>query len=368
MFQLDQLTNELNPEKIIQISLPGPGLKAVVVIDNVARGPAIGGTRMAPDVTVEECARLAKAMTLKNAMADLPHGGAKSVISADPSMPKRGKEAVIRAFASAISDIKDYIPGPDMGTNEEAMAWIYDEIGRSVGLPREFGGIPLDEIGATGYGLAIAAEVVQEFSKFELQGARIVVQGWGAVGQHAARFLTERGAILVGAADSRGSIINPSGLDVEDLIIHKAKNLQVSDYPHGDNRERDAIVSVPCDIWIPAARPDVITVDNVNKLDCKIVLQGANIPVTIEAEEVLSKRGILSIPDIVASAGGVICASVEYYKGTQTEALRVIEEKIRRNVFDVLQFANDNSLKPRDAAVQIANTRIQRAMRYRRWR
>ena len=132
-------------------------MKAIVVVDNVACGPAIGGTRMAPDVSFEECFRLARAMTLKNAAAGLPHGGAKSVIFGDPSMDPDLKERWIRAFAQGIRGITDYIPGPDMGTNETAMAWVKDEIGRAVGLPRVLGGIPLDEIGATGWGLAVAA-------------------------------------------------------------------------------------------------------------------------------------------------------------------------------------------------------------------
>lgn len=128
--------DDLGPEKVIELYDPKAGLKAIVVVDNTAAGPAIGGTRMAPDVTAEECFGLARAMTFKNAAAGLPHGGAKSVIAADPAMPPVDKERLIRAFARALAEITSYIPGPDMGTNEEAMAWIRDENGRSVGLPR----------------------------------------------------------------------------------------------------------------------------------------------------------------------------------------------------------------------------------------
>jgi glutamate dehydrogenase (NAD(P)+) len=145
------------------------GLKAIVVVDNTAAGPAIGGTRMAPDVSVEECIRLARTMTLKNAAAELAHGGAKSVIAGDPTMAHQDKERLVRAFAAAIRNLAEYIPGPDMGTNETAMAWVKNEIGRSVGLPCEIGGIPLDEIGATGFGLAVAAEVAQEVSGIPLR-------------------------------------------------------------------------------------------------------------------------------------------------------------------------------------------------------
>ena len=147
---------------------------------------------MASDVSTEECFRLARAMTLKNAAAELPHGGGKSVLFGDPKMPRPEKEKLVRAFASSLRDTHEYIFGPDMGTDEECMAWIKDEIGRSVGLPREVGGIPLDEIGATGWGVAHAAEIASQYCDLELYGARIVVQGFGAVGKHAARFLRHR--------------------------------------------------------------------------------------------------------------------------------------------------------------------------------
>ena len=153
-----RLTDDLGPAKVIHIYEPKLKLRAILVVDNVACGPSIGGSRMAPDVSLDECFRLARAMTRKNAAAGLPHGGGKSVIFADPKMPDAQKETLIRAFGRAIGDIKDYIVGPDMGTNETCMAWIKDEIGRSVGLPREMGGIPLDEIGATGFGLAASID------------------------------------------------------------------------------------------------------------------------------------------------------------------------------------------------------------------
>lgn len=146
------LRDELGPEKIVLIREPRVGLEAVVVVDNVACGPAIGGVRMAPDVTVEEVVRLARAMTLKNAAAGLPHGGGKAGILADSTCAPDRKEALVRAFARMIRGLTEYIPGPDMGTNEACMAWISDEIGRAVGLPRVVGGIPLDEIGATATG------------------------------------------------------------------------------------------------------------------------------------------------------------------------------------------------------------------------
>ncbi len=366
MSELFQFADDIGPEKVIGIYEPKLGLRAIVVVDNVAAGPAIGGCRMAPDATLEECARLARAMTMKNAAAGLPHGGAKSVIIADPKMPPERKELVIRAFARALRDIRDYIVGPDMGTNERAMAWVHDEIGRSVGLPREIGGIPLDEIGATGFGVAIAAEVAQDFCKVKLAGARVAVQGFGAVGKHASRFLGARGAVLVAASDSAGAIANPKGLDVRALVELKERGGSVKDFPGGKRLDRDAILGVECDIWIPAARPDVVTMANVDSLRAKLILQGANIPVSPEAEDRLHQRGILSIPDFIANAGGVICAAVEYRGGTQSLAFQTIEEKIRDNTRAVLAAMRDRKIPPRRAALDFARERVVAAMSYRR--
>lgn len=359
--------DELGPYKIAYLHEPRAGLKAIVVIDNVAIGPSVGGIRMAPDVTVEECARLARAMTLKNAAAGLPHGGGKAAIVAEPSMPRDVKEHLIRCFARAIRDETEYIPGPDMGTDEVCMAWIRDEIGRVVGLPAEVGGIPLDEIGATGYGLAEVVDVALPHCDFELDGARVVVQGFGAVGKHAARFLADRGARLVAAADSRGSVRNDGGLDVEALADLKAQGKSVAEHPDGERLERDAVVDVPCEIWIPAARPDVVNRDNVDRLDAKLVVQGANIPFTREAEQSLAERGTLVIPDFIANAGGVICAAVEYAGGRVAQALETISEKIRANTAEVLEIVAREGALPREAAETMARRRVLEAMRYRRW-
>lgn len=368
MIDAETFNDDLGPAKIIHLYEPGLNLRAVLVVDNVTAGPAIGGVRMATDVTTEECFRLARAMTLKNAAAGLPHGGGKSVIVADPKQDAERKESLIRAFAKAIEPIGDYIPGPDMGTNETAMAWVRDEIGRAVGLPIELGGIPLDQIGATGYGVTIAAEAAQHAGLIELQKARVAVQGFGSVGKHAARFLNERGAVLIAASDSRGTLIDPDGIDVAKLIALKEEGGGVSDHATGKNAECAAIVDVPCDIWIPAARPDVIRADNVARLDTKLVLEGANIPLTPDAETILHERGILVIPDFIANAGGVIAAAVEYRGGTERQAFDVIAEKIDANTTAVLKDSRDHEITPRQAAEDMARRRVQRAMCYRRWR
>ena len=363
---LDRFADEYGPEKIVYIYEPRCGLKGIVVIDNISAGPAIGGIRMATDVSTEEVFRLARAMTWKNALAGIPHGGGKSGIMADPATPN--KETLIRQFARAMEKLDGYIPGPDMGTDEVAMAWVRDEIGRSVGLSKVLGGIPLDQIGATGYGLAVCAEVAQEFSDIKLDGARVVVQGFGNVGSHAARYLIERGAILVGASDLDGTVYDPKGIDVEKLVQTKMETGRVTDYPGGEKMKIDDWIDIDCDIFVPAARPDVINETNALRLKAKVVLQGANIPVTARAERILHDREILSVPDFVANAGGVICASVEYKGGTQKRAFETIEEKIKENTAEVLELARSHSQIPAEAALSLAKQRVAEAMAYRRSR
>jgi glutamate dehydrogenase (NAD(P)+) len=362
-----RFADDLGPLKLVHIHRSSIGLKAVVAIDNVACGPAIGGVRMAPDVSTEEAFRLARAMTFKSAAAGLPHGGGKSVIFADPKMPLSDKERLIRGFAEAISDLKEYIPGPDMGTDELAMGWIKDETGRAVGLPREIGGIPLNEIGATGFGLVAAIDVARERIGLSLTGARVVVQGFGSVGQHAARFLAEKGAVLVAASDTHGTIADQDGLDLAALLALKAEGRALIDHPRVRKLGMDAVIDVPCDIWIPAARPEVIHAGNVARLQTRIVAEGANIPLSAEAEQVLASRGVLVLPDFIANAGGVICAAVEYRGGTEAAALTFIAEKIRGNTKAVLDEVRRAGVLPRTAATSLAIERVHRAMRTRRW-
>ena len=359
--------DELGPAKIIHVHEPSVGLKAVLVVDNVAKGPSIGGVRMAPDVSTEECFRLARAMTMKNSAAGLPHGGGKAVLYGDPRMAKPDKEHLIRAMAQALRNIEDYIFAPDMGTDEECMAWVRDEIGRVVALPREIGGIPLDEIGATGFGLGHVANVAQEFVDFALEGASFVIQGFGAVGRHAARFLSKRGAVLVAVADSRGAVHNPKGLDVEAIAELKRAGKSVADYADGERLERDAVLGLDCDMWIPAARPDVIHEDNVDQLKARMVLEGANIPVTHAAERTLHERGVLVVPDFIANAGGVICAAMEYQGLSEAVALDTIEDRVSRNTREVLELARTDGTTPRTAAVHLAEARVRDAMSLRRW-
>ena len=363
-FDYDRFCDDLGPAEVLHLYEPRSGLRAIVVVDNTACGVSLGGVRMAEDVTTEEVFRLARAMTFKNAGAGLPHGGGKAAILADPKAAD--KERLIRAFAHAIRDVSGYVPGPDMGTDETCMAWIFDEIGRAVGLPRVIGGIPLDEIGATGLGLRACAEVAAPFCDLDLEGATLAIEGFGNVGRPAARFLAEKGVRLIAASDSSGAVHDPSGIDVDELIAAKSAGGSVTGYPHGSRIENDELFTVACDILIPAARPDCINDANVEDIQAKLVLQGANIPATPAAEARLHERGVLVVPDFIANAGGVICAAVEFHGGSEAVALEQVAGKISLNTREVLESVRDDGILPREAADRLARRRVEEAMALRR--
>lgn len=360
-----ELADDIGPEKILYLYEPRTRTKAIVVVDNVAAGPSIGGVRMALDVTTSEVQRLARSMTYKNILAGLPHGGGKSGIIADPD--KVNKEQIMRTFARGIKSLDDYIPGPDMGTDETSMAYVYDEIGRAVGLPRELGGIPLDEIGSTAYGVALSADVAKEYINLDLNGATLTIEGFGNVGRPAARFFAERGVKLIGASDSKGTIYNKNGIDVEELIRVKDTTGSVINYKDGEVLKTTDLLMITTDIFVPAARPDVINEANSDVLDAKLIIEGANIPITDEAEKILHDRGILVLPDFVANSGGVITASVEYHGGTETQAFERIKDTILRNTKEVLDRVYIEKTYPRSAATLIAKERVFKAMKYREW-
>jgi len=357
------LHDELGPGKILQLYAPELPLRAFVVVDNTALGPAIGGVRVSPFVTVQEVRRLARTMTLKNSIAGLPHGGAKAGIIADPRHPRI--EELFRTFARLIGSLPEYIPGPDMGCDERAMAWIHDEIGRSCGLPEEIGGLPLDKLGATGFGVAVCADVAAGEVGLELEGARVAVQGFGNVGRAAARFLIERGAILVAASDSGGTLYNPAGLALEPLLEVKRQGQSVTTAAGGEVLDRDALFASDCEILVPAANPDVITAANQAQVRARLILEGANIPVTAEAEAALAARGVLVLPDFIANAGGVIMAAAEVAGRRADEAFAYIEERITANTTEILARSRRQKLLPRQSATGLARERVLQAMRIR---
>lgn len=353
----------LGPEKVFHFYDQKLKLRGILVIDNTARGPGIGGIRMAPDVTTQEVSRLARAMTLKTAIADLPYGGAKGGIIGNPSASNRYD--IIRAYAKFLRPNTDYIPAPDMGLDESCMAIIFDEIGRAASLPRELGGIPADEIGSTGYGVSEAAEVVAEYIGLSLSGSMAIIEGFGAVGKGAFRFLRDKGVKIVAVSDSEGAIYNSKGLDYDGLTEVKSTTGAVKNYEDGQVISKTELFKVDTDILIPAARPDSITMQNARDIKARIVVEAANIPATKEAEKCLHDKGVLVVPDFIASAGGLIAGSVEQKGGTEEESFKVISVKMRKNVKAVLTLADEEKVYPREAAENIAKERVLRAMKLR---
>ena len=306
------------PEQVLVVNDAATGLTGYVVIDNLAAGPAIGGVRMAADISVVEVARLARAMTLKNAMAGLPHGGAKGGIVGDPTMPRDVKIALVRAFGARIRDVSGYIPGPDMGLDEGLMAHLRDACGRAVGLPTVLGGIPLDVLGATGFGLAVSAEVAAERGVIDLDGARVVVQGFGSVGQHTARFLAERGAVLVGrVGQPRRGVAS-----TRRTRRHRPDRPQAGDggcRPLPGSRRgvpRGAAGTPLRDLG--AGRSPGRLHRRPTSTSCR-PRSCSRVPTSrpaLRRRSCCTAKGVLVLPDFVANSGGVICAAVEYAGGT----------------------------------------------------
>jgi glutamate dehydrogenase/leucine dehydrogenase len=362
-YYIDEFADDLGPEKIVHIYEPKSKLRAIVVIDNISLGPAIGGCRMAQDVSTREVFRLARAMTLKNALAQLPHGGAKSAILADSNTAE--KEALVRGFAQAIKTLTNYIPGPDMGTDEVSMAFVFDEIGRAVGLPKVLGGIPLDTLGMTGYGLSVAGKVAANHISLPLEGARMVVQGFGNVGKAAAKYLGDLGVKLIATSDSKGAIHNPDGIDVSALAQAKESGIPVVQSKLGNPVTSEDLLKIESDIFVPAARPDVFTESNQDWLKTRLVLEGANIPIAHEAAKLIHKRGIAIVPDVIANSGGVICAATEYQRLNESNAFNRVEETISDNTTELFRRVVKETMAPHDLAQKMARERIDKAMSYR---
>jgi glutamate dehydrogenase/leucine dehydrogenase len=349
------------PEKIFEVYNPRLGMHGFVVIDNTALGPGKGGIRMTPTDTVEETARLARAMTWKCALAELPFGGAKAGIATDSKkLSKKEKENIVKAFAEAIKPICPslYVAAPDMYMAEEEMA-IFAKANGSMksctGKPRELGGLP-HELGSTGYGVFLATLIGSQKLGIDIERARIAIEGFGNVGSFAAKFLSERSKI-VAISDSKGCIYNKAGLEFEKLDEVKKNTGSVINYKPGKILTNKEIIKLPVDILIPAAVPDLIVMNDAETVKAKLIVEGSNIPMHPTVEEELHKKGVLVIPDIIANAGGVISSYVEYINGSEEEMFRIVKEKIEKNVKKVLDMTNHDR-KPRDAALQIAKERV----------
>ncbi|MBI2547894.1 Glu/Leu/Phe/Val dehydrogenase [Candidatus Woesearchaeota archaeon] len=352
------------PEKVLQVYNPKLGMRGVVVIDNTALGPGKGGIRMTSTVTVEEVTQLARAMTWKNALADLPFGGAKSGILADSKqLSPQKKEQIVRAFSEAIKDVcpKKYIAGPDMNMAEQDMAWFAEangDIHACTGKPAAMGGLP-HELGSTGYGVFLATKVAAAKLSLDLKKVRVAIEGFGNVGWFAAKFLTDIGATLVAVSDSKGVVYDPQGLDFEELDRVKKKTGSVVNYAHKkQTKESSFILTIPADILITAAVPNLISSGDVDALPFPLIVEGSNIPMTYDVEELCMRKGILVVPDIIANAGGVISSYVETIGGTEQQMFQLVEEKIIANVDLTLTRALQQHVMPRQAALHIAKDRV----------
>ncbi|MFH0737457.1 MAG: Glu/Leu/Phe/Val dehydrogenase [Candidatus Micrarchaeota archaeon] len=361
--------DEFGFEKIIEVYDQKTGMQGVCVIHNTARGPGKGGIRMVPDVTVEEVMGLARAMTWKNAMADLPFGGAKSGIKADPKkLTPLQKEEQMRAFARKIADVvpDEYIAGPDMNVTEREMAQFADELGTPkacTGKPAGVGGLP-HELGSTGFGVAVSTRVAVKHMGKDLHGMTVAIEGFGNVGTFAMKFLEEWGAKVVAVSDSKGTIYDKNGLKYADLMRIKAEKGTVT-AGKGEKLDAAKLFALPVDILIPGARPDVIHKDNVNDVKAKIVAEAANLPAKYEIEQVLMKKGVVVLPDFVANAGGVISSWCETMGWDSSDMFKVVESKIASNTQTMLEHTKDHDT--RKAALAIAKERVRETMDLRGW-
>jgi len=362
--------NWLGPEKVLQVYDSKTGMKGIVVIDNTKKGPGKGGVRMTPDVSVEEVAGLARAMSYKTALADLPFGGAKGGIIADSKkLTKEEKEKIVRAYASSLKNLipEEYVSAPDMYMGEHEMDLFANEIeGKEscTGKSKSQGGLP-HELGSTGWGVVQSIKVYADKLGLDLNQSKIAIEGFGEVGAAAGRFLSDLGAKIVAVSDSKGTIFDKKGLDLEKLDeIKKEKGSVINyrDYEKGGGSEileNKDLFGLDVDVLIPGARPYVIDENNVDKIKAKIIAEAANIPIKPEFEEKLHKKGIWIIPDFLCNAGGVISSYVEYIGGGEKEMFEIITEKINKNSALVLERAEKEKISPRKAGINIAKERLE---------
>ncbi len=375
--ELEKFADEFGPELVLEVYNKKVGLKGILIIDNTSLGPGKGGIRMTPTVDVEEVFRLARTMTWKTALAELPFGGAKAGIIADvKNISKEKKKELIQTFARALKIVspKKYVAAPDVNTAEEEMKWYVEANGnwrsatgkpsnicmKLFGKPGEKCGIP-HEYGSTGFGVAHSTLVAVEHLRLE-KTLTVAIEGFGNVGSFAAKYLSDFGLKIVAVSDSRGCIYIPDGIDVKRLQEVKEKTGSVINYIGGKFLPPKELFGLPVDIVIPAALPDSINMDNVSRIKAKIVVEAANIPTTVEVEEHLDKNGILVVPDFVANAGGVISSYAEYRGYNPHRMFELVQKKIRKNTKLILDLAKKENIKPRDAALTIAKERVRKAM------
>ncbi|MEX0763839.1 MAG: Glu/Leu/Phe/Val dehydrogenase [Nitrosopumilaceae archaeon] len=371
------------PKKVLTVALPVKMDNGKIKVftgfrsqHNDFRGPHKGGIRYHPDVTIEEVKALSMWMTWKCAIVDVPFGGGKGGIICDPKKLSDGeKERMTRRYAYAISEIigpgKD-IPAPDVYTTGKEMAQIMDvySVLHGQGEPAVITGKPLSVGGslarnvATGLGVAYCVREGAKKIGLKLKGAKVVIQGYGNAGTFSAEYLEKMGAKVIAVSDSKGSIINPKGLDSKKVLEYKNKRGSVVGYPGSKKISTEALLTTPCDVLVPAALENQITPEIAKKIKCKIIAEAANGPTTPEADEILFKKGIMVIPDILANSGGVCISYLEWvqnlqrYYWTFNEVAGKMEEHIVRGFNDTYNLAKKHKVDMRKGSMVLAVGRV----------
>ena len=346
------------------------------------RGPAKGGIRYHPSTDLNEVLALAAAMTWKTALVNIPFGGAKGGITVDPSKMsseelQRLTRGYIRRLHHFLGPYRD-VPAPDMNTNAQVMAWIFDEYSQHhgytpacvTGKPLELGG-SLGREAATGRGVFYLTEAFLKDLGMPLQGARVAVQGFGNVGSFAGRFLAEAGAKVIAVSDVTSGIFNAQGLDLTALQDYSRAKRTVAGFPGGQEISNDDLLSLDCDILVPAALQCALTKKNADRVRARVIAEGANLPTTPEADEILRRRGIHVLPDILTNAGGVTVSYFEWAQNLQQifwDEDRVNSEMRKilvRAYQQVAEMAAKEKISFRSAAYTIAVDRVARAERLR---
>jgi glutamate dehydrogenase (NAD(P)+) len=343
---------------------------------NFARGPAKGGIRYAPDVSLDEVRALAAWMTWKCAVVNVPFGGAKGGIICDPNLMSQGElERMTRRYAAELLDFigpeKD-VPAPDMNTNEQTMAWIMDTYSMHArhtvnavvtGKPIDLGG-SRGRREATGRGILIVVQEACKRFKMEPGNTRVVVQGSGNVGGIGAQLLHEAGFKVVAISDVHGGIHNANGLDIPAAMKHLRNTKSFEGFPGAEYVSNAELLELDCDVLVPAATENQITSQNADRLKCKILAEGANGPTTAAADEMLYQKGIFVIPDILANAGGVTVSYFEWvqdrmgYFWREDVVNERLQEKMVASFNDLCRYADAHSVDTRTAAYMLAIDRV----------
>lgn len=343
---------------------------------STVRGPAKGGIRYSPNASLSECKALAAWMTWKCAVLDLPFGGGKGAIICDPlHMSENELRKLTKEYTLAIKDIigpyKD-IPAPDMFTNAQTMAWIADAYSQSVGYlePAVVTGKPLQLWGshgramATGYGLFFVLQEACHYLGMNMEGKKAAILGFGNVGSSIAKLIHRAGCQIIAITDIFGGILNLRGIDPFELEKHVSRTGSVVGFPESESIDNETLISLPCDFLIPAACEGQINRENAAKVKARIVLEGANGPTTMEADDILKDKGVLVVPDILANAGGVTVSYLEWvqdlqrYFFSEEEILEKTEKKMKKAFADVVAVAEKHKLTLREAAYILAVSRV----------